>query len=193
GAAHGCFQRASLSEATTCSMKAASHGSVMGRSPTGTPNSSSDIRNNSWKMLLFRYAIGTTNRRPSRVYTAKWPLRATREVPEEREPPLSLPLERQSLDLLPGISRVLLRPVDPKARQWVKREVQNHRWRWWKWGCPGLVINRCIDAYGSLFPKYPNEPRLCRDKREGCSPCELHGVSERNELRFAVRGSCRAR
>ncbi|KAJ0963986.1 hypothetical protein J5N97_029108 [Dioscorea zingiberensis] len=58
------------------SMDAASQGNVIGP-PHGKPNSSSDILKSSLKILLSRYAKGTMNRFPSKVYTLKWPFSAT--------------------------------------------------------------------------------------------------------------------
>ncbi|RLM87061.1 hypothetical protein C2845_PM04G23190 [Panicum miliaceum] len=60
------------------SMTAASQGSViLPPSPPAKPNSSRDIRRSSAKTAVPRKASGTSNRTPSAVYTAQWPLLAT--------------------------------------------------------------------------------------------------------------------
>ncbi|OEL37664.1 Auxin-responsive protein SAUR36 [Dichanthelium oligosanthes] len=59
------------------SMTAASQGSVIRPSSPAKPNSSRDIRRSSAKTAVLRHASGTSNRAPSSVYTAQWPLLAS--------------------------------------------------------------------------------------------------------------------
>uniref|UniRef100_A0A804MQG3 Uncharacterized protein n=1 Tax=Zea mays TaxID=4577 RepID=A0A804MQG3_MAIZE len=66
-----------LSKHMAYSMTAASQGSVILPSPPAKPNSSSDICRSSPKTGVLRHASGTSNRAPSAVYTAQWPLLAT--------------------------------------------------------------------------------------------------------------------
>uniref|UniRef100_A0A0D3H9P1 Uncharacterized protein n=1 Tax=Oryza barthii TaxID=65489 RepID=A0A0D3H9P1_9ORYZ len=61
----------------TYSIAAASQGSVILPSPPANPNSSCDILRSSTNTVVPRYGNGTSNRAPSDVYTAQWPLSAT--------------------------------------------------------------------------------------------------------------------
>uniref|UniRef100_J3MZT9 Uncharacterized protein n=1 Tax=Oryza brachyantha TaxID=4533 RepID=J3MZT9_ORYBR len=65
-----------LSKHITYSTTDASHGSVILPS-LANPNSSCDILRSSTNTFVPRYASGTSNRLPSAVYTAQWPLSAT--------------------------------------------------------------------------------------------------------------------
>uniref|UniRef100_A0A0E0DWT2 Uncharacterized protein n=1 Tax=Oryza meridionalis TaxID=40149 RepID=A0A0E0DWT2_9ORYZ len=58
----------------TYSIAAASQGSVILPSPPANPNSSCDILRSSTNTVV---PSGTSNRAPSAVYTAQWPLSAT--------------------------------------------------------------------------------------------------------------------
>uniref|UniRef100_A0A0E0DWU3 Uncharacterized protein n=1 Tax=Oryza meridionalis TaxID=40149 RepID=A0A0E0DWU3_9ORYZ len=66
-----------LSKLITYSIAAASQGSVILPSPPANPNSSCDILRSSTNTVVPRYDNGTSNRAPSDVYTAQWPLSAT--------------------------------------------------------------------------------------------------------------------
>uniref|UniRef100_A0A0E0DWU6 IST1-like protein n=1 Tax=Oryza meridionalis TaxID=40149 RepID=A0A0E0DWU6_9ORYZ len=66
-----------LSKHMTYSIAAASQGSVILPSPPANPNSSCDILRSSTNTVVQRYGNGTSNRAPSDVYTAQWPLSAT--------------------------------------------------------------------------------------------------------------------
>ncbi|MQM16437.1 hypothetical protein Taro_049397 [Colocasia esculenta] len=59
----------------TLPMKVELHGRVIGPTP-GSPNNSSDILKSSVKMLVLRYARGTSKRCPSLEYTTKRPFPA---------------------------------------------------------------------------------------------------------------------
>ncbi|RCV12794.1 hypothetical protein SETIT_2G296800v2 [Setaria italica] len=66
-----------LSKHMAYSMTLASQGNVILPSSLPKPNSSLDIRRSSAKTAVPRHANGTSNRAPSEVYTAQWPLLAT--------------------------------------------------------------------------------------------------------------------
>ncbi|OEL17400.1 Auxin-responsive protein SAUR36 [Dichanthelium oligosanthes] len=66
-----------LSKHMAYSMIVASQGSVILPSLPPKPNSSCDICRSSTKTAVPRHANGTSNRAPSAVYTAQWPLLAT--------------------------------------------------------------------------------------------------------------------
>uniref|UniRef100_A0A0E0M431 Uncharacterized protein n=1 Tax=Oryza punctata TaxID=4537 RepID=A0A0E0M431_ORYPU len=71
-----------LSKHMTYFIMAASQGSVILPS-LANPNSSCDILRSSLKTVVPRYGNGTSNRLPSAVYTAQWPLSATGEVVQQ--------------------------------------------------------------------------------------------------------------
>ncbi|RLM86740.1 hypothetical protein C2845_PM04G23200 [Panicum miliaceum] len=66
-----------LSKQMAYSMTAASQGNVILPSSPPKPNSSRDICRSSAKTAVPRHGNGTSNRAPSAVYTAQWPLLAT--------------------------------------------------------------------------------------------------------------------
>uniref|UniRef100_J3MZR9 Uncharacterized protein n=1 Tax=Oryza brachyantha TaxID=4533 RepID=J3MZR9_ORYBR len=70
-----------LSRHMAYSITDASHGSViLPSSPPAKPNSSRDMVRSSPKTAAPRYGIGTSDRAPSAVYTAQWPLPARHDV-----------------------------------------------------------------------------------------------------------------
>ncbi|WVZ65755.1 hypothetical protein U9M48_015069 [Paspalum notatum var. saurae] len=95
-----------LSKHMAYSMTVASKGSVILPSSLANPNSSCDIRSSAENTAVPRHASGTSNRAPSAVYTAQWPLLVVELL--QHSPACSLAAVPQTRRFLPFPSGAIL-------------------------------------------------------------------------------------